>query len=90
MLKAKGEDVFKLSENYLIKNAISENTKKVIELMRESIDYKKPEHIKQYYKLLTFLAVKQAINKDNYKIIGFILKEKKKIEMVAPEVIEIH
>ena len=88
ILEASGENIFKPATQYLKKYPADENTIKILELLRKAIDYDKPEQIKQYYKLLTYLAVKQPINKDNYKIIGYILKEKKKIEMVAPEVIE--
>ena len=87
ILEASGENIFNSATQYLKKYPADENTIKILELLRKAIDYDKPEQIKQYYKLLTYLAVKQPINKDNYKIIGFILKEKMKIEMVAPEVI---
>jgi len=88
VMEAVGENIFKPATQYLKKYPADENTIKILELLRKAIDYNKPEQIKEYYKLLTYLAVKQPIDKDNYKVIGFILKEKKKIEMAAPEVIE--
>ena len=85
LLEASGEDVFKLSTDYLKKNPATENTKLIVETMRNALNPDKPEQIKQYYKMLTILAIKQPSDKEHIETVSFLLNEKKKLETILPE-----
>jgi len=55
--------------------------------MRDSISPKKPQQVKEYYEALTFLIGKQPRKASHIGTMRLMLKEKKKIEIFAPEVI---
>ncbi|MCK5852081.1 hypothetical protein KAH27_03540 [bacterium] len=67
-------------------NADFEYIKSAIEIAREGIPFDKPDLVKDYYNMLMILAIKQPDTKDRLKVIGFIINEKKKLEVIMPEI----
>ena len=90
LLEANGEDVFAAAAVLLKNNPRSDNLLAVLGIMRDAIDPDKPDKIKQYYKMLITLAIKQPSDQKHIKIVGALLSEKKKLETIMPELIEIH
>ncbi len=66
-------------------NANFEYIKGAIEIAREAIPFDKPEQVKDYYNMLMILAIKQPDTQDRLKVIGLIINEKKKLEVIIPE-----
>ena len=81
-----GDDVFNTAADLLNIYPHSDNIKSVLEVMRDAINPDKPEQIKQYYKMLIILAIKQPSDKEHIEIVGFLLNEKKKLETIMPEI----
>jgi len=86
LLEANDEDVFTAAANLLKNNPQSENLLAVLGIMRDAINPDKPEQIKQYYKMLITLAIKQPSDQKHIKIVGALLSEKKKLETIMPEI----
>jgi len=58
----------------------------VIEIAREAIPFDQPELVKDYYNMLMILAIKQPGTKERLKVIGLIINEKKRIEVIMPQI----
>ena len=66
-------------------NADTEKIKNITGIARISISYDKPEQVKEYYKMLSILAIKQPGDKEHLETVGFLLNERKKLEAIMPE-----
>ena len=88
LLKNTGKDVFPEAIDFLksYPNADFEYIKGAIEIAREGIPFDKPDLVKDYYNMLMILAIKQPDTQDRLKVIGFIINEKKKLEIIMPEI----
>ena len=82
-------DTFNTAKEFAEKYPQYEFTAYVINIMRDSINPKKPQQIKEYYETLILLIGKQPKKTSHIGTMRLMLKEKKKIEIFAPEVIEI-
>ncbi len=83
-----GGDTFNAAKLFAKTHPRYEFISYVINIMRDSINPDKPEQIKEYYETLIFLIGKQPKKTSNIGTMRLMLKEKKKIEIFAPEVIE--
>jgi len=83
-----GDETFNAAKLFAKTHPRFEYIAYIINIMRDSISPKKPEQIKEYYETLIFLIGKQPKKTSHIETMRLMLKEKKKIEAFAPEVIE--
>jgi len=86
LTKRTGGNVFPAISNFLTSypNAKPIELINAIKMARDVIPFDKPEQVRKYYNMLLILAVKQINTKERLKVIGFIINEKKKLEVIIP------
>ena len=68
------------------KNAEPESLEIALELLRKWLDVGDLDKCKQYHRILTIVALNQPSDDAHVKIVSKILNEKKKLEVIMPEV----
>ncbi|RLD46726.1 MAG: hypothetical protein DRI94_14525 [Bacteroidetes bacterium] len=87
LLDQTGSNAFPAAVNFLMSYSDADcmDIIDVIKIARKNISFDKPEQVKKYYDMLTILAIKQPNDKSRFKVIGFIINEKNKIEAIIPK-----
>ena len=83
-----GENVFQNSLDYLKKypKAEPDVLNKALTFLRKSLDVSDINQCREYYTILSYLALNQPSDEKHLPLVSKILNEKKKLETIIPEV----